>query len=156
MKRKLKKRSKTCSGAGEDGQLATERRESAATKEKFSNKVSCPEIELQLLRNDNCGLQNVVTLYYKNIDCRTSQLVEAKKEYKSNQVALEASHTTTSGHTEIGRCMSKKIERMKDLQEDNGVTFDDEWKEEPEENPEDEGLVEIPVEAVGEGEIVDE
>ncbi|KZV47725.1 hypothetical protein F511_38762 [Dorcoceras hygrometricum] len=70
--------------------------------------------------------------------------------------------------------MSKKIERMKvkkqqireshlechqrlqGLPEHNGVPFDDEWEEESKENSEDEGLGEIPVEAVGEGDIVDE
>ncbi|KZV50086.1 hypothetical protein F511_20589 [Dorcoceras hygrometricum] len=36
-----------------------------------------------------------------------------KKEHESTQVALEASHTTIAGLTEIGLCMSKKIERMK-------------------------------------------
>ncbi|KZV27897.1 hypothetical protein F511_35131 [Dorcoceras hygrometricum] len=36
-----------------------------------------------------------------------------KKEHESNQVALEASHKTIAGLTEIGLSMSKKIERMK-------------------------------------------
>ncbi|KZV42308.1 hypothetical protein F511_32390 [Dorcoceras hygrometricum] len=66
--------------------LATERRESAATKE---------------------GLET------KDIDRRISQLVEAKKEHKTNQLALEASHKTIAGLTEIGICLSKKIERKK-------------------------------------------
>ncbi|KZV38931.1 hypothetical protein F511_41569 [Dorcoceras hygrometricum] len=144
----------------------------------------------------------MVTLYHKDIDRRISQLVEAKKDH-SNQVALEASHTTISGLTEIGLCMSKKIVRMKKkkqqareshlechqklqarihqtkstiqekqltietpmeentsllqtiqgLQGDNGAPFDDEWEEEPDEDPEELGLEGIPV---GEGEIVDE
>ncbi|KZV38295.1 Zinc finger protein-like protein [Dorcoceras hygrometricum] len=133
--------------------LETERRESTATKE---------------------GLE--------------TKLVEAKKEHKTNQVALQASHKTISGLTEIGLCMSNKIERMKakkqqareihmechhkfqariqeakdtiqeqhliiealveekssllqkiqGLQEDNDAPapFDDEWEEEPEEDPE--------------------
>ncbi|KZV19293.1 subunit of the ESCRT-I complex [Dorcoceras hygrometricum] len=124
-----------------------------------------------------------------------------KKEHESTEVALEASHKTIAGLTEIGLCMSKKIERMKAKkqetrdslqechhkwqariqaaedtiqeqhlvvealveekasllqtiqgpQEDNGAPapFDDEWEEDPEE----EGLEEIPI---GEGEIVDE
>ncbi|KZV51646.1 activating signal cointegrator 1 complex subunit 3 [Dorcoceras hygrometricum] len=55
----------------------------------------------------------MVTLYHKDIYRRISQLVEAKKEHKSNQVALEASYTTIAGLTEIGLCMSKKIEGMK-------------------------------------------
>ncbi|KZV42658.1 hypothetical protein F511_29528 [Dorcoceras hygrometricum] len=42
-----------------------------------------------------------------------NKLVEAKKEHKSNQVALEASHTIIVGLTEIGLCVSKKNERMK-------------------------------------------
>ncbi|KZV52539.1 hypothetical protein F511_29724 [Dorcoceras hygrometricum] len=52
-------------------------------------------------------------MYHKDIDRRISQLVEAKKEHKSNQVALEASHTIIDGLSEIGLCMSKKIEMMK-------------------------------------------
>ncbi|KZV46760.1 hypothetical protein F511_34234 [Dorcoceras hygrometricum] len=42
---------------------------------------------------------------------RESAVIE--KEHESTQVALEASHTTIAGLTEIGLCMSKKIERMK-------------------------------------------
>ncbi|KZV35862.1 pleiotropic drug resistance protein 3-like [Dorcoceras hygrometricum] len=152
--------------------LATERRESAATKAGVENKVSSLERELQLQKCDNHSLRNMVILYHKNIDRRISQLVEAKREHKSTQVALEASHTIISGLTEIGLRMSKKIERMKAkkqqareshlechqkwqarLQEDNGVPFDDEWEEDPEEDPEEEGLERNPV---GEGEIVDE
>ncbi|KZV52047.1 phospholipid-transporting ATPase 8 [Dorcoceras hygrometricum] len=49
----------------------------------------------------------------RDVDRRISQMVEAKKEHKSNQVDLEASHTTIVGLNEIGLCMSKKIERMK-------------------------------------------
>ncbi|KZV21951.1 hypothetical protein F511_09824 [Dorcoceras hygrometricum] len=64
--------------------VETELRESAATKEELAKKVSCLEREFQLLRNDNCSLRNVVTLY-KDIDRRTSQLVEAKNEYKSTK-----------------------------------------------------------------------
>ncbi|KZV36371.1 pentatricopeptide repeat-containing protein-like [Dorcoceras hygrometricum] len=41
------------------------------------------------------------------------KLVEAKKEHGTKQVVLEASHKTISGLTEIGMCMSKKIEMMK-------------------------------------------
>ncbi|KZV36101.1 hypothetical protein F511_30586 [Dorcoceras hygrometricum] len=145
----------------------------------------------------------MVTLYHKDIDRRSSQLVEARKEHKSNQVALEASHTTITRITEVGLCMSKKIDRMKakkqqareshlechqkwqahiqqtestiqeqqltieilmeentsllqkiqGIQEDNGAPFDDEWEEEPGEDPEEEGLEEFPV---GKREIVDE
>ncbi|KZV30209.1 hypothetical protein F511_38710 [Dorcoceras hygrometricum] len=116
----------------------------------------------------------VEVLDNEDIDRRISQLVEAKKEHKSNQVALEASHTTIAGLAEIGLCMSKKIERMKakkqqareshmechqrlqsriqlteSLQEENVVPFDDEWEEESDE----EGIEEIPVD---EGEIVTE
>ncbi|KZV43798.1 hypothetical protein F511_08869 [Dorcoceras hygrometricum] len=128
-----------------------------------------------------------------------------KKEHKSNKVALEASHKTIAGLTEIGLSMSKKIERMKakkqqareshmechhkmqariqevedtiqeqhliiealveekasllqtiqGLQEEHGspATFDDEWEEELEEDPEEEELEDF---SVDEGEIVDE
>ncbi|KZV52506.1 brefeldin A-inhibited guanine nucleotide-exchange protein 5 [Dorcoceras hygrometricum] len=40
-------------------------------------------------------------------------LATIKKEHESTQVALDASHKTIAGLTEIGLCMSKKIERMK-------------------------------------------
>ncbi|KZV24097.1 hypothetical protein F511_20227 [Dorcoceras hygrometricum] len=93
--------------------LATERRESAAIKEGLEKKVSSLERDLQIQRCDNHSLRNTVTLYHNDIDRRISQLVEARKEHKTNQIALEASHKTISGHTEIGLCMSKKIERMK-------------------------------------------
>ncbi|KZV20389.1 hypothetical protein F511_31415 [Dorcoceras hygrometricum] len=93
--------------------LATERRESAATNEGLETKVSILERDLQIQRCDNHSLRNTVTQCHKDIDRRISQLVEAKKEHKTNQVALEASHKTIAGLTEIGFCMSKKIERMK-------------------------------------------
>ncbi|KZV15901.1 hypothetical protein F511_14540 [Dorcoceras hygrometricum] len=93
--------------------LPTERRESTAIKEGLENKVSSLERELQLQRCDNHSLRNTVTLYHKDINRCISKLVEAKKEHKNNQIALEASHTTIVGLTEIGICMSKKIERMK-------------------------------------------
>ncbi|KZV37019.1 hypothetical protein F511_26694 [Dorcoceras hygrometricum] len=71
------------------------------------------ERESQLQRCDNHSLRNMVTLYHKYIDRRISQLVETNKEHKSNQVALEASHTTITRLNKIGLCMSKKIEMMK-------------------------------------------
>ncbi|KZV39826.1 LRR and NB-ARC domains-containing disease resistance protein [Dorcoceras hygrometricum] len=40
-------------------------------------------------------------------------LATIKKDHESTQVALEASHKTIAGLTEIGLSMSKKIERMK-------------------------------------------
>ncbi|KZV57442.1 LRR and NB-ARC domains-containing disease resistance protein [Dorcoceras hygrometricum] len=64
-------------------------------------------------RCNNHSLRNTVTLCHKDIDRRISQLIEAKKEHKTDQVALEASHKTIAGLTEIGLCMSKKIERIK-------------------------------------------
>ncbi|KZV32316.1 hypothetical protein F511_22763 [Dorcoceras hygrometricum] len=39
--------------------------------------------------------------------------VAIKKEHESKQVAVETSHKTIAGLTEIGLSMSKKIERMK-------------------------------------------
>ncbi|KZV27099.1 hypothetical protein F511_17375 [Dorcoceras hygrometricum] len=36
-----------------------------------------------------------------------------KEEHKANQIALEASHMTIAGLTEIGLSMSKRIEKMK-------------------------------------------
>ncbi|KZV52781.1 hypothetical protein F511_36608 [Dorcoceras hygrometricum] len=93
--------------------LAIERLESTVIKKGLENKVSSLERELQLQRCDNHSLRNTVTLYHKDIDRRISQLVEDKKEHKSNQISLEASHTTIAGLTEIGLFMSKKIERMK-------------------------------------------
>ncbi|KZV18325.1 hypothetical protein F511_19213 [Dorcoceras hygrometricum] len=93
--------------------LGTERREKAAIKEGLVKKVSSLERDLQIQRCDNHSLRNTVTLYHNDVDRRISQLVEAKKEHKSTQVALEASHLTIARLTEIGLCMTKKIERMK-------------------------------------------
>ncbi|KZV19076.1 hypothetical protein F511_43997 [Dorcoceras hygrometricum] len=89
--------------------LTTERRESAATKERLETKVFSLEKNLQIQRCDNHSLRNTVTLCHTDIDGRISQLVEAKREHKTNQVALEASHKTIAGLTEIGLCMSKKV-----------------------------------------------
>ncbi|KZV54793.1 Alpha/beta hydrolase-fold family protein, Chlorophyll degradation during senescence [Dorcoceras hygrometricum] len=41
------------------------------------------------------------------------ELDTIKEEHKANQIALEASHMTIAGLTEIDISMSKKIERMK-------------------------------------------
>ncbi|KZV06977.1 hypothetical protein F511_45542 [Dorcoceras hygrometricum] len=82
--------------------LVTERRESTAIKEGLETKVSSLERDLQIQRCDNHSLRNTVTMYHKDIDHRISQMVEAKKEHKTNQVALEASHNTIAGLTEIG------------------------------------------------------
>ncbi|KZV19270.1 hypothetical protein F511_36432 [Dorcoceras hygrometricum] len=175
--------------------LATERRESAATL-PLTTKATCldvlepnwqPRDESQLLSGKDWKLRYPAW----------------KEIYKSR--ALEASHKTIAGLTEIGLCMSKKIERMKakkqqareshmechkklqariqeaedtiqeqkliiealvedkasllqtiqGLQEDNDAPppFDDEWEEELEEDPEEEGIEDIPI---GEGDIVDE
>ncbi|KZV57465.1 nuclear matrix constituent protein 1-like protein [Dorcoceras hygrometricum] len=70
--------------------LGTERRESAAIKEGLERRYPAWK-EIYKFRG----------------------LVEAKKEHKTDQIALEASHKTIAGLTEIGLCMSKKIERMK-------------------------------------------
>ncbi|KZV51167.1 hypothetical protein F511_33258 [Dorcoceras hygrometricum] len=160
--------------------LAIERRESAATKEGLETKVSSLERDQQIQICDNHSIRNTVNLCHTDIDRRISQLVEAKIEHRTNQVALEASHKTIAGLTEIGLYLQAHIQEAEDtiqeqhliiealveekasllqtiqcLQEDNGVPapFDDEWEEEPEEDPEEEGLEDIPI---GEGEIVDE
>ncbi|KZV38365.1 hypothetical protein F511_16032 [Dorcoceras hygrometricum] len=41
------------------------------------------------------------------------ELDTIKEEHKANQIALEASHMTIAGLTEIGLSMSRKIEKMK-------------------------------------------
>ncbi|KZV33503.1 hypothetical protein F511_38284 [Dorcoceras hygrometricum] len=92
---------------------ATDRRESAAIKEGLEKKVSNLERDLQIQRCDNHSVRNTMTPYHEDVDRRISQLVEAKKEHKTNQIALEVSHKTIAGLTEIDLCMSKKIERMK-------------------------------------------
>ncbi|KZV19309.1 hypothetical protein F511_23806 [Dorcoceras hygrometricum] len=102
-------------------------------------------------------------------------LAKMKKELEDTQVALEASHKVIAGLTEIGLSMSKKIEKMKVkkqqakesqrrriayskqsmVQEANDAPapFDDEWEEEPKENPDEEEIEDIPL---GKGEIDDE
>ncbi|KZV44047.1 brefeldin A-inhibited guanine nucleotide-exchange protein 5 [Dorcoceras hygrometricum] len=100
-------------------------------------------------------------------------LATIKKEHESTQVALEASHKTIAGLTEIGltaedslqaqhRIIEALVEEkdsllqtIQGLQEANGAPapFDDGWEEEPEEDPGEEEIEEIPM---GEGEIDDE
>ncbi|KZV24487.1 hypothetical protein F511_29338 [Dorcoceras hygrometricum] len=93
--------------------LTTEKAAVAIEKEALAAEKRTVEAELEALEAGRRHLRNTVTLYHNDIDRRISQLVEVKKEHKSTQVALEASHLTISGLTEIGLCMSKKIERMK-------------------------------------------
>ncbi|KZV27667.1 LRR and NB-ARC domains-containing disease resistance protein [Dorcoceras hygrometricum] len=93
--------------------LATETQDSVATKGGLETKVSSLEKDLQIQRRDNHSQRNTVNLCHTDIDHRISRLVEAKKEHKTNQIALEALHKTIAGLTEIGLGMSKKIERMK-------------------------------------------
>ncbi|KZV39700.1 cytokinin dehydrogenase 5 [Dorcoceras hygrometricum] len=158
--------------------LATKRRESAAMKEGLENKLSSLERELQLQRCDNHSLRNMVTMYHKDIDHRISQLVEAKKEHKKIERMKAKKQQAREGHLECHQKLQAHIQQTEStiqekqltietlmeentsllqtihgLQEDNGVPFDDEWKEESKEDLEEEGLEGIPV---GEGEIVDE
>ncbi|KZV56801.1 paramyosin [Dorcoceras hygrometricum] len=70
----------------------------------------------------------------------------------------EAEDTIQEQHLVIEALVEENaslLQKIQGLQEDNGAPapFDDEWEEKPEEDPEDEGLEEIPI---GEGEIVDE
>ncbi|KZV38877.1 nuclear cap-binding protein subunit 1-like [Dorcoceras hygrometricum] len=103
-------------------------------------------------------------------------LATIKEEHESTLVALEASHKTIAGLTEIlARIQAAEdtiqeqhliiealveekaslLQKIQGLQEDNGAPapFDDEWEEEAEEEPEEEGLEDIPA---GVGEIDDE
>ncbi|KZV45564.1 putative starch synthase 4, chloroplastic/amyloplastic-like [Dorcoceras hygrometricum] len=145
--------------------LATERRESAATKEGLETKVSSLERDLQIQRCNNHSLRNTVTLYHKDIDRRISQLVEAKKEHKSTQ-KIERMKTkkqqARESHMECHQKLQARIQEAEDmiqeqhliiealveekvsllqtiqgLQENNGASapFNDEWEEEPKENP---------------------
>ncbi|KZV48810.1 hypothetical protein F511_09231 [Dorcoceras hygrometricum] len=95
------------------------------------------------------------------------------EEHKANQIALEASHMTIAGLTEIGlkaedsmqaqhliiealvEEKDRLLQTIQVLQEANGAPapFDDEWEEEPKEQPEEEEIEDIPM---GEGEIDDE
>ncbi|KZV36763.1 hypothetical protein F511_26549 [Dorcoceras hygrometricum] len=98
MKNRLKKKNKRCSGDGEDLVLFNIALDNQSrTIRRLRAKLAIERRESTTIKE---GLEN--------------KLVEAKKEHKSNQIALEASHTTIAGLTEIGLCMSKKIERMKE------------------------------------------
>ncbi|KZV17551.1 kinesin-like calmodulin-binding protein [Dorcoceras hygrometricum] len=148
--------------------LATDRRESAATKEGLENKLSSRERELQIQRCDNHSLRNMVTLYHKDIDRRISQLVEERKSIRAKKQQARESHLEChkkwQAHIQQAQSMIQEqhltietlmeentslLQTIQGLQGNNGAPFDDEWEEDPEE----EGLEEIPV---GEGEIVDE
>ncbi|KZV28087.1 hypothetical protein F511_15324 [Dorcoceras hygrometricum] len=152
-----------------DNQSRMIRRESNAIKERLEKKVSSLERYLQIQRCDNRSLRNTVNLCHEDTDRRISQLVEAKKEYKTNQVALEASHKTIAGLIKIGLKAEDMIQEkhliiealveekvnllqtIQGLQEDKGdpAPFDDEWEKEPEE----EGFEDIPM-LIGIGPVV--
>ncbi|KZV34069.1 hypothetical protein F511_25164 [Dorcoceras hygrometricum] len=150
--------------------LETERRESTSIKDVLEKKVSNLERDLQVQRCDNHSLRNTVTLYHDDVDRRISQLVEAKKEHKSNKKIermkankqqtreshMECHHklrariqtaeyTIQEQHLIIEALVEEKailLQTIQGLQEDNGAPtpFDDEWEEEPEEDPEEEGF----------------
>ncbi|KZV07017.1 hypothetical protein F511_45501 [Dorcoceras hygrometricum] len=68
------------------------------------------------LRMKQIALDNKIrTIRHLRVQLATERrgLATIKKEHESIQVALEASHKTIVGLTEIGLCMSNKIERMK-------------------------------------------
>ncbi|KZV24412.1 hypothetical protein F511_23732 [Dorcoceras hygrometricum] len=139
--------------------LATERRESTTIKKVLEKKVSSMERELQIQRCDNHSLRNTMNLYHEDVDRRISQLVEAKKEHRTNQARIQESEDMMQEqHLVIEALVEEKaslLQTIQVLQEDNGAPapFDDEWEEEPYEDPDEEGFEDIPV---GEGEIVDE
>ncbi|KZV36513.1 hypothetical protein F511_15684 [Dorcoceras hygrometricum] len=72
-----------------------------------------------------------------------------KEEHKANQIALEASHKALVEEKD------GLLQTIQGLQEANGAPapFDDEWEKEPEEQPKEEEIEDIPL---GEGEIDDE
>ncbi|KZV22461.1 hypothetical protein F511_17915 [Dorcoceras hygrometricum] len=70
----------------------------------------------------------------------------------------EAEYTIQEQHLSIEALVEEKaslLQTIQGLQEENcaPAPFDDEWEEEPTEEPEEEGIEDIPI---GEGEIVDE
>ncbi|KZV52076.1 hypothetical protein F511_42034 [Dorcoceras hygrometricum] len=108
--------------------IATERRESTAMKEGLEDKVSSLQRELQLQRCDN---------------------------HSSYPRGRRYDPRATPNHLGPSRGDTSLLQTIQGLQEENGAPapFNDEWEEEPKEDPEEEGLEDIPV---GDGEIVDE
>ncbi|KZV34403.1 adenosine deaminase-like protein [Dorcoceras hygrometricum] len=111
------------------------------------------------LRMKQIALDNqshMITCLRAKLATERRESAATKKEHETNLLALEASHMTIVGLTEIG--LEEKVsllQTIQGLQEENDAPapLDDEWEEEPEEDPEEEELEDIPM---GEGEIDDE
>ncbi|KZV34562.1 hypothetical protein F511_27242 [Dorcoceras hygrometricum] len=89
-----------------------------------------------------------------------AKLETERRESAATKEGLEtkAEDTIQEQHLIIKALVEEKaslLQTIQGLQEVNGAPapFDDEWEEEPEGDPEEEGLEDIPI---GEGEIVDE
>ncbi|KZV38428.1 hypothetical protein F511_37335 [Dorcoceras hygrometricum] len=140
--------------------LATEKRESATTKEGLETKIYSLERDLQIQRCDNHSLRNTVNLCHTDIDRRISQLVcgkerkiermkEKKQQARESHMEYhhklqahiqEAEDTIQEQHLMIEALVEEKaslLQTIQGRQEDNGALapFDDEWEEEPEEDP---------------------
>ncbi|KZV24492.1 hypothetical protein F511_29343 [Dorcoceras hygrometricum] len=107
-------------------QLATARRESDTIKEEHkANQIALEASHMTIAGLTEIGLSSYPSSRRFDAsttpDHRGAQLATArresdtiKEEHKANQIALEASHMTIAGLTEIGLSMSKKIEKMRE------------------------------------------
>ncbi|KZV18586.1 acyl-CoA dehydrogenase-related protein [Dorcoceras hygrometricum] len=139
--------------------LATERRETTAiNKEHEGNQVV-----LEASHKTIAGLTEIGLSISKKIERMKAKKQQARESHmechhKMQARIQEAEDTIQEQHLVIKALVEEKaslLQTIQGLQEENGASapFYDEWEEEAEEDPEEEGLEDIPL---GEGEIVEE
>ncbi|KZV21447.1 hypothetical protein F511_23002 [Dorcoceras hygrometricum] len=138
---------------------ATERRESAAMKKEHES----TQVALEASHTTIVGLIEIGLCMSNKIErmkAKKQQSRESHQECHHNwQARIQvAEDTIQEQHLIIEALVEEKaslLQTIQGLQEDNRASapFDDEWEEEPKEDPEEEGLEGIPL---GEGEIVEE
>ncbi|KZV43932.1 putative disease resistance protein [Dorcoceras hygrometricum] len=113
--------------------LATDRRESAAIKKEHES--------TQMKAKKQHARESHMECHHK----MQARIQEAEDTIQEQHLVIEA----------LVEEKASLLQTIQGLQEDNGAPapFDDEWEEEPDDDPEEEGREEIPI---GEGEIVDE
>ncbi|KZV39385.1 LRR and NB-ARC domains-containing disease resistance protein [Dorcoceras hygrometricum] len=140
-------------------QLATERRGLATIKEEHESTL----VALEASHKTIAGLIEIGLSMSKNIERMKAKKqlvreshVECHQKFQARIQAAE--DTIQEQHLVIEALVEEKaslLQTIQGLQEENGAPapFDDEWEEEPEENPKGEELEDIPMD---EGEIDDE
>ncbi|KZV13621.1 hypothetical protein F511_45219 [Dorcoceras hygrometricum] len=139
--------------------LATKRRETTAIKKEHEGN----QVALEASHKTIAGLTAIGLSISKKIERMKAKKQQARESHmecphKMQARIQEAENTIQEQHLVIEALIEEKaslLQKIQGLPEENGAPapFYDEWEEEAEEDPEEEGLEDIPL---GEGEIVEE